>query len=299
MAVFHLDDNCTYTLDGAPAPKRCERDGVFALGGWKDGRLPATVVVDARDPRAAGLNATDFLNGHFLLSLDLSPATPLCAETSQCSCSGAARHLITARRCEDSPLVVETDGAILSLRCPIAVEKLAAVCARVDGGDLIRVTARGRNIFCALIYHGGGYVPLLTAAADEISLGDDGVVLRDFVGGMLYSTVTRKFKIKDGAFCETERTFDRRDHRYPDGLIGRLYLEKLFYRDQSRCDLVSSSCPVNVDETIGSFDRVFDDDFCGCRRGVYCLAGNEGYCRVRKVMFVVKNGLIEDVRVLP
>ena len=111
----------------------------------------------------------------------------------------------------------------------------------------------------------------------------------------------RRFSFRNGAFCETSREFSHRSrHRYPDGLLGRLYLEKLFYRDPERSALISPLCRADVDGTIGAFERVFDDDFCGCRRGVFCLAdGLNGYCRARRVSFAVKDGLIEDVCVLP
>lgn len=301
MATFHLDRNCIYTVDGAPAPDAFERDRPFALCGAKHGGVPVTVIVDPASPQTDGLSVTDFCNGHLLLSLSPPSLPELCAKPLQCECAGSKRHLVTLRRAENAPLTVETDGEYHALTCPLAAKEATASCARVGGGDLIRVTAVGKKTFCAVLFFCGDYLPLLALTADKIEFCDKEIVATDFVGGMLDSTIVRRFSFRNGAFCETSREFSHRSrHRYPDGLIGRLYLEKLFYRDPERSALISPLCRADVDGTIGSFERVFDDDFCGCRRGVFCLAdGLNGYCRARRVSFAVKDGLIEDVCVLP
>ena len=299
MTVFHLDGNCVYTLDGAPAPDAFERAERFALGGWMTGRAPTTVVVDPLSPKADGLRVTDFCNGHMLLSLNLEPLPLPHSKPLQCECSGAKRHLVTACDFENAPLVAETDGARHAVLCPVAAKSVTASCARVDGGDLIRVTAVGEKTFCAVLFFCGDYVPLLALTADKIEFCDKEIVATDFVGGMLDSTIVRRFSFRNGAFCETSREFSHRSrHRYPDGLIGRLYLEKLFYRDPERNALISPRCAVDVDGAIGDFARVFDDDFCGCKRGIFLVADDAKYCRVRRVAFAVKDGLIEDVKVV-
>ena len=299
MTVFHLDGNCVYTLDGAPAPDAFERAERFALGGWMTGRAPTTVVVDPLSPKADGLRVTDFCNGHMLLSLNLEPLPLPHSKPLQCECSGAKRHLVTACDFENTPLVAETDGARHAVLCPVAAKSVTASCARVDGGDLIRIFAHGERTFCAVLFFCGDYAPLLALTADKIEFCDKEIVATDFVGGMLDSTIVRRFSFRNGAFCETSREFSHRSrHRYPDGLIGRLYLEKLFYRDPERNALISPRCAVDVDGAIGDFARVFDDDFCGCKRGIFLVADDAKYCRVRRVAFAVKDGLIEDVKVV-
>ena len=299
--MFHLERNCIYTVDGAPAPAAFERDRPFALCGAKRGCSPVTVIVDPSSPQTEELSVTDFCNGHMLLSLSPPTLVDPCAKPLQCECAGSKRHLVTLRRAENAPLTVETDGEYHALTCPVAARTASAACAQVGGGDLIRVTAVGDKTFCAVLFFCGDYLPLLALTADKVEFCDEGLVATDFVGGMLGCTITRCFALRNGAFCEISRKFDYRSrHRYPDGLVGRLYLEKLFYRDPERSALISPLCRVDADETAGVFERVFDHDFCGCRRGVFCVAdGRNGYCRVRRVAFTVKDGLIEDVRVLP
>ena len=232
MTVFHLDGNCVYTLDGAPAPDAFERAERFALGGWMTGRAPTTVVVDPLSPKADGLRVTDFCNGHMLLSLNLEPLPLPHSKPLQCECSGAKRHLVTACDFENAPLVAETDGARHAVLCPVAAKSVTASCARVDGGYLIRIFAHCERTFCAVLFFCGDYAPLLALTADKIEFCDKEIVATDFVGGMLDSTIVRRFSFRNGAFCETSREFSHHSrHRYPDGLIGRLYLEKLFYRD--------------------------------------------------------------------
>lgn len=299
MTVFHLDGNCVYTLDGAPAPDAFERAERFALGGWMTGRAPTTVVVDPLSPKADGLRVTDFCNGHMLLSLNLEPLPLPHSKPLQCECSGAKHHLVTACDFENAPLIAETDGARHAVLCPVAAKSVTASCARVDGGDLIRIFAHCERIFCAVLFFCGDYAPLLALTADKIEFCDKEIVATDFVGGMLDSTIVRRFSFRNGAFCETSREFSHHSrHRYPDGLIGRLYLEKLFYRDPERNALISPRCAVDVDGAIGDFARVFDDDFCGYKRGIFLVADDAKYCRVRRVAFAVKDGLIEDVKVV-
>ncbi len=299
MTVFHLDGNCVYTLDGAPAPDAFERAERFALGGWLTGRAPATVVVNPVSPEANGLRVTDFCNGHMLLSLDLEPLPLPHSKPLQCECSGAKRHLITVRGFENAPLVAKTDGACHAVLCPVAATRVTASCARVDGGDLIRIFAHGEKTFCAVLFCRETYLPLLSLVADEIVFDDGTIAATDRVRGMSDCSIVRRLAFKDGKFCELSRSFEYHcRHRYPDGLIGRLYLEKLFYRDPERSALISPRCAVDVDGTIGDFARVFDDDFCGCKRGIFIVADDEKYCRVRRVAFAVKDGLIEDVKVV-
>lgn len=301
MAVFHLSDNCVYTLNGAPAPRVFERDDVFALTGWKQGCAPVTTVVRACSPRADGLCVTDFCNGHFLLSLSPSPLCTPSSDTLQCVCSGGARHLITAYCAENAPLTVETDGEYYSVVCPVRPEKLTAACARVGGGDLIRITVCGEKQFCLILYYDCDYRLLLRLCADEVTFCDDGVSVVDRVGGMLSCTVTRRLVCKGGRFAEVSRKCDYASHhRYPDGLIGRLYLYKRFYRDPDCAQLIAPDCQIDVDATIGDFERVFDSDFSGAKRGVVCVADREQkYCRVRRLLFSVRDGYIRDVRRLP
>ena len=181
MTVFHLDGNCVYTLDGAPAPDAFERAERFALGGWMTGRAPTTVVVDPLSPKADGLRVTDFCNGHMLLSLNLEPLPLPHSKPLQCECSGAKRHLVTACDFENTPLVAETDGARHAVLCPVAAKSVTASCARVDGGDLIRIFAHGERTFCAVLFFCGDYAPLLALTADKIEFCDKEIVATDFV----------------------------------------------------------------------------------------------------------------------
>ena len=299
MATFHLDHNCIYTVDGAPAPDAFERDRPFALCGAKHGGVPVTVIVDPASPQTDGLSVTDFCNGHLLLSLSPPSLPDPYAKPLQCECAGSKRHLVTACDFENAPLVAETDGARHAVLCPVAAKSVTASCARVDGGDLIRIFAHGERTFCAVLFCRETYLPLLSLVADEIVFDDGAIAAADRVRGMSDCSIVRRLAFKDGKFCELSRSFEYHSrHRYPDGLIGRLYLEKLFYRDPERNALISPRCAVDVDGTIGDFARVFDDDFCGCKRGIFLVADDAKYCRVRRVAFAVKDGLIEDVKVV-
>ncbi len=298
MAIFHFCNDYCYTVDGKPTPAPIERRDRFALTAWAHGCAPACAVVDPCDPCADGLEVIDFGNGHFLLSLSPVPLPPFPARTLQCVCEcGKTRHLISCNAGSNAMLAVETNGEYWSVPCPVRAERMTAACTELSRGCLLRVTVCGDADFCCILFYDGDYRPLLVLRADSVAIDDGCVVARDCVGGMTGCTIERNLVFRGGRFCETERKFCcAHEHRYPDSLLGQLYLRRAFYRDPDCGSLLAPQCPPDAPSRIGDFDCVFDDDMERAMPGVVCVAKRTGgYCRARKLKFLTSHGAISDI----
>ena len=215
-------------------------------------------------------------------------------------------HTVTVYTDCAARIMIESEGEVFTkdLDCRLTDAEIAS---RASGaGLLITVTgnAQGKKYLLIILYD-GLYRTVFERLCDGLSFAEDGFFVTDKKPDMLGREITRKFRYKNDAFCECEKTY-RYNHliSYPLALLPCLFMEAMQTDDYDLARTYLSDDLKDrilaLREFIGPFtDFSCQDSDSGFSKVIYTenVTARRGVFVCRKIKFSLKDDKIYNVDV--
>lgn len=225
------------------------------------------------------------------LNLDtyLSKSFTLDDITHNINCYANHKHTIS----------IETQNEIFYLYPEGKVKDIHAKSIKISNGQLICIDAKLDNkIYFAVLHYHDDYSLLLSLCCDELSFGESGIIVVDYLYDTLQRKCVRVLKFCDDAFVEESRHFEYMNyHEYPDEIIPYVFLESVSCQDEdmARHYLSSTLHEWDYKQFFGDFIDICDyTEYCPCHTTLIYKEDNN--CYGKTFIFSVNKGKILSVK---